>query len=311
MAIDGKDFRSTQLLILAFDHRGTFVEKMLGVKGRRPTQEESSMVSEYKDIIYDGFLQALEKGVPKEVAGILCDEEFGSRVLSDARRKGIAFAVPAEKSGQDEFDFEHGNEFRKAIERIQPTFCKVLVRYNPEGDSEVNRRQVTRLKQLSDYLSERKTGFLFELLVPPTVKQLESVDGNKHAYDAKSRPRLMVQAMNDFQDAGIEPDLWKLEGVENASDAAMLVAQAQAGGRNAGVITLGRGESAEKVREWLEVGARVKGIVGFAVGRTIFWDALTGYREGKLSRKQAVDAICARYMTFVKVWQESRKEYSS
>ena len=74
-------------------------------------------------------------------------------------------ACPAEKSGQEEFDFEYGEEFARHIEAFSPTFCKVLVRYNPEGDRALNQRQTARLKRLSDYLHGSGRLFMFELLV--------------------------------------------------------------------------------------------------------------------------------------------------
>ena len=108
-------------------------------------------------MIYDAFRKAVQTGVPKEKAGILVDEQFGAAILRDAAAEGYITACPAEKSGQDEFDFEYGDDFAAHIEAFAPTFCKVLVRYNPEGDRELNRRQAARLKRLSDYLHIAKS----------------------------------------------------------------------------------------------------------------------------------------------------------
>ena len=65
-------------------------------------------------MIYDGFQAAVAGGVPKEKAGILVDEQFGAAILRDAAANGFTTACPAEKSGQDEFDFEYGEEFAAA-----------------------------------------------------------------------------------------------------------------------------------------------------------------------------------------------------
>lgn len=306
MALSGKDFAKGQLLILAFDHRGSFLEKLFGIKGREPTQEEAVQIADYKTVVYEGFLSALGKGVPKEIAGILVDEQFGSQIVVDARSKGIAFAMPCEKSGQEEFGFDYGSDFGAHIAKFQPSFVKVLVRFNPEGDGEMNRRQLGRLGMLNDFLSRTGRPFLFELLVPATPQQLSSLNGDKAAYDSQLRPKLMVGAMRQIQQAGVEPDVWKMEGVGRPEDAKAIVAQAQADGRKAGVITLGRGESKEKVQEWLKVGAGIGGIIGFAVGRTIFWDALSGMKNGSYSRQQAVDIIAQNYLEFVQLWQGER-----
>ncbi len=133
------------------------------------------------------------------------DEQFGAAILADAAKHGYSTACPAEKSGQDEFDFEYGEDFAKHIEAFQPTFCKVLVRYNPEGDKALNQRQAARLKRLSDYLhAKSQSKFMFELLVPAEKAQLDRVKGDKKAYDLQLRPGLMVEAIQQLQDAGVE-----------------------------------------------------------------------------------------------------------
>src|SRR5438128_9400757 len=111
--------------------------------------ERTAEIAATKQVIYDGFEAAVKAGVPKQKAGILVDEQFGAAILRDATAHGYITACPAEKSGQDEFDFEYGADFARHIEAMSPTFCKVLVRYNPEGDKELNQRQAGRLKQLS------------------------------------------------------------------------------------------------------------------------------------------------------------------
>lgn len=305
--MQGKDFTKSELLILAFDHRGSFMEKLFGIKGRQPTPQETISISDYKKVVYEGFLKALEQGVPKNIAGILVDEQFGSAIVIDAKRRGVNFSMPCEKSGQDEFDFEYGENFPQHIEKFSPSFCKVLVRYNPQGDAVGNARQMARLKKLNNYLANSGRGFLFELLVPATREQLVALNNDKAAYDSQLRPKLMVQSMLEIEEAGVEPDVWKMEGVDSPADAAAIVAAAQANGRKAGVITLGRGESREKVAQWLKVGAGINGIIGFAVGRTIFWDALAGLKEGKHSREQAVAAIATNYNDFVNLWQSKKK----
>ncbi|MCW4028360.1 MAG: DUF2090 domain-containing protein [Candidatus Bathyarchaeota archaeon] len=301
------DWSQRQLLILAFDHRASFLEKMFGIKNRQPTPEEKQQIQDYKQIIFEGFRLAIKKNVPKNIAGLLVDEEFGSGVLRQAKKDGLMFAMPTEKSGQDEFDFDYGEDFAKHIEEFDPTFSKVLVRYNPEGDAEMNKRQLQRLKKLSDYLQKTNRPFLFELIVPSTPAQMQKLGGSKEKWDLELRPKLMVQCLKEIQAAGVEPAIWKLEGVDKPADAEAVVKQAQSGGRKVGVITLGRGESKEKVQEWLTVGAKIPGIIGFAVGRTIFWNPLADYKAGKTSRSQAVEAIAQNYNEFTELWLKECK----
>jgi myo-inositol catabolism protein IolC len=161
-----------QLYILPFDHRGSFQKMMFGWEGPL-TSEQTAQIAATKQVIYDGFKAAVSAGVPKENAGILVDEQFGAAILHDAAKEGFITACPAEKSARDEFEFEYGESFREHIKAFSPTFCKVLVRYNPEGDQSRNKRQAARLRLLSDFLHGGSRSLLmFELLVPPEKEQL-------------------------------------------------------------------------------------------------------------------------------------------
>jgi myo-inositol catabolism protein IolC len=296
------------LYVQPFDHRGSFQTKMFGWKGEL-TPEQTAEIAAAKQVIYEAFKAAIAGGVPKEKAGILVDEQFGAAVLRDAVAHGYTTACPAEKSGQDEFDFEYGEDFGKHIEAFHPTFCKVLVRYNPEGDPALNDRQKTRLKRLSDYLhGQSRSLFMFELLVPAEKAQLDRVNGDKKAYDSQVRPGLMVQAIQQLQDAGVEADVWKIEGLDRREDCVKVVAAARRAGRDkVGCIILGRGEDDKKVNEWLTVASTVPGFIGFAVGRTIFWDPLVEFRARKITEAQAVAEMARRYRSYVDIFESAVK----
>jgi len=292
------------LYILPFDHRGSFQTKMFGWKGAL-TAEQTAEIAAAKQVIYDGFKAAVQDGVPEQKAGILTDEQFGSAILRDAAAQHYTTACCVEKSGQDEFDFEYGEDFARHIETFRPTFSKVLVRYNPEGDRALNARQVRRLNRLSDYLHGQSGPlFMFELLVPAEKSQLERLNGDKKAYDVQLRPNLMVRAIQELQDAGVEPDVWKIEGLDRPEDCEKVVAAARRGGRDrVGCIILGRGEDDRKVHEWLATAAAVPGFIGFAVGRTSFWDPPVAWRAKQITREQAVNDIVRRYREFVDTFE--------
>jgi 5-dehydro-2-deoxygluconokinase len=295
------------LYVQPFDHRGSFQTKMFGWKGKLTT-EQTAQIAAAKQVIYDGFKAAVAAGVPKEKTGILVDEQFGAAILHHAAAQGYITACPAEKSGQDEFDFEYGEEFAKHIEAFRPTFCKVLVRYNPEGNQAQNLRQSARLKRLSDYLHSGNNSLLmFELLVPPEKTQLDSVKGDKKIYDLEIRPGLMVKAIEQLQDVGVEADVWKIEGLDRQEDCEKVVVAARRNGRNkVGCIVLGRGEDDKKVHEWLTTAARVPGLIGFAVGRTVFWQPLVEMRNKKISREAAVAEVARRYQALVDTFEKAR-----
>jgi myo-inositol catabolism protein IolC len=300
LGYDGK------LYILAFDHRGSFQKKMFGIEGD-PTPAETEKITDAKQLIFEGMEIAVERGVDSSAAGVLVDEQFGGEVPRLAREHGLSLTMPVEKSGQDEFDFQYGSDFGAHIERFDPFASKVLVRYNPEGDAEMNERQLGRLKELADWLHEHDRKFLFELLVPAEESQLESVGGDSDRYDAELRPELMRRTIEDIQNYGVEVDIWKIEGVDARDDAQMLAEQTRKGeGReNVKSVLLGRGASDEKVDHWLQQAAGVEGFIGFAIGRSIWWDALKGFLGGDLERRAAAEQIADNYLRFVKVYDDA------
>jgi len=298
LGYDGK------LYILAFDHRGSFQKKMFGITGD-PTAQETETIADAKRVIFEGMLEAVRRGAQPGATGVLVDEQFGGDVPEQARAHGVKLAMPVEKSGQDEFDFEYGDRFGEHVERFDPDFSKVLVRYNPDGDEAMNERQLARLKRLSDWLHQRDRKFLFELLVPATEAQLQQAGGDDERYDSELRPELMRQAIEEIQGAGIEVDVWKIEGVEEREDAAMLAEQARSGSGREGVkcVVLGRGASTEKVDRWLAAASPVEGFVGFAIGRSIWWDALKAFLEQQLVRDRAAAQIADNYLRFTNVYE--------
>ena len=290
------------LYILSFDQRGSFQQGLMGIDGE-PTAHEHQSIRQLKALIYDGLQQALGDGAPRGSCGVLVDEEFGAEVARFARDAGLTLAMPVEQSGRDEFDFEYGDEFAQHIEAFDPAFAKVLVRYNPDGDEEMNRRQSVRLARLSRWLRERERRFLFELLVPATAAQLDQVAGDRDRYDRELRPALVVRTIAELQNADVEPHIWKIEGLDAREDCERTVAQARAGGRDdVTCVVLGRGASVDRVADWLRQAASVPGYVGFAIGRTIWLDALSEHLAGRLDRTAVIDRIAHNYRQMISVY---------
>jgi myo-inositol catabolism protein IolC len=291
------------LAILPFDHRASYTSGLFGWK--EPLNvEQAETVAESKWVIYEGFKKAR---IPKGEAGILVDEQYGIAIIRDATEQGAVTAVSVEKSGQHEFDFAYGDDFAEHIEALQPTFAKVLVRYNPEGDLEMNRRQLERLKRLSDYLNPTHRLFLFELLVPAEAEQLQRVNQDQDIYDTQVRPRLMVQAIEELRQAGVEPDVWKVEGLDERADCERIVEVAHRhGAQNVGLIVLGRGASRERVTHWLQTAASVPGFVGFAVGRTTFWNAVVDFEAKRASLEAAATEIAQNFEEWYRIFNAER-----
>jgi myo-inositol catabolism protein IolC len=289
----------TPLYMLAFDHRNSFSRDLLGIQGT-PTRFEARRVSDVKNVVYEGFQLALLRGVDRASAGLLVDEQYGTKIARSARGEGVVLAMPVERSGRAEFEFEFGDDFGRHIDTFDPTYAKVLVRYNPEGDRELNARQGARLRELSDWLHQRDRKLLFELLIPAEPEQLELLHGDQLRYDQELRPSLVVEAVRELQEAGVEADIWKIEGLDQREDCARVAQQARSGGRDhVGCIVLGRGADDERVLHWLEQAAGVPGFIGFAVGRTLWWNELLAYVGDKIGRAEAATRIATNYRRMI------------
>ena len=285
-----------RLYILAFDHRGSF-EKMVGDVERVPGA---------KTLIWEGFQRAVEQGAPKQFAGVLVDGQYGPDVAREAKAGGYKLAMPVEKSGQNEFDFEYGDRFGEKIEEFDPDFSKVLVRYNPEGDRAMNERQVEKLRRLSEWLHEHHRKYLFELLVPAEDAQLAAVDGDTDRYDTELRPELMMEAILQLQNGGVEADIWKIEGIDDreaCNEIAQLVRRE--GREHVSCVVLGRGASDQKVDEWLRAASGLEGYIGFAIGRSIFGESVKAYAGDPdgFDRDAAVEKIARNYRRFIEVYE--------
>lgn len=309
------------LFILPFDHRSSFAKIF---------QNKEDIISA-KWIIYEAFKKALSDGISKDSAAILVDEEFGDKILLDAKNTGFTTILTTEKSGQKEFAFEYGNEFTRHIEKYKPTFAKALIRYNPEDDNDSKVRQQQQLKVLSDYCYNNGYKFLLEVLIPPTNTSEEPVPvtseersrassparqaresertpprWTQERYDKELRPKLAVSVIKELQNANVEPDVWKLEGMDNVLDYDAIVKQAQSGERhNVGIVVLGRGANQTQVEKWISVGAKVKGVIGFAVGRTVFWQPLVDLKNDKISKEETINQIANNFKYFYHVFMNS------
>jgi myo-inositol catabolism protein IolC len=296
------------LYLMAFDHRGSFEKDLFGASEPVPPDVRDGIMK-VKEIIFDAHRQALAEGAPREFCGVLVDEQFGAGVARQAKAAGVVLAMPVEKSGQEEFEFQYGDDFGAHIEAFDPTFAKVLVRYNPDDDPELNRRQTERLARLSHWLRDRQRNFLFELLVPATKTQLSRFGGDQREYDRKLRPDLVVATIAALQAGGVEPDIWKIEGLDSREACEEVVTQARSEGRD-GVkcIVLGRGADEPQVIEWVRIGASVDGFDGFAVGRTLWEAALTDYLAHKATREQTVDTIAGRYRDVIDAYVSAQAQ---
>ncbi|HDQ88769.1 MAG TPA: DUF2090 domain-containing protein [candidate division WWE3 bacterium] len=285
------------LLILPFDHRSSFSKNILGIEGV-PNPSQTEEIKRLKNLVFKGFLKVRENAENPEELGILVDEMYGLEILQEANKLGVVTSVGVEKSGLDIFDFEYGKKFGKHIDAIEPTYVKVLVRYNPEN-KKANKKQLERLKKLSDFCLKNNRKLLFELLVPPTEKDKNS----EQDFEAVIRPEKTAEAIVEISEK-VKANLWKLEGFSSEGWQQVL----QVIPKDEKVIVLGRGEDAEKVKFWLQEGAKFDQIIGFAVGRTIFMEPLLGHLKNGVSEEDTINKIADNYKVFVDLWMNSRTD---
>ena len=291
------------LLILAMDQRDSFA-KLFGTEESDATPEQVEQMRAAKTLVYRG-VAAVADQVEGAQIGVLTDEEYGPAVLEQAKADGRVLAYPVEKSGQKLFDLEYGDETPQHIERWAPDYVKVLVRMNPDDDQEGTKDQLDKLAALSESLHGSGLPFLFELLVPASDAQLASVGGDSTVYDRDVRPGLVVEVIRSVQAAGVEPTLWKIEGLETAEAARQIVAAAKADGRDADCIVLGRDAPQEKLDHWLQVAAPVDGFVGFAIGRSIWKEPLQRYLEDG-DEATFLETVGQNYLHYVRTYLAAR-----
>ncbi len=291
------------LLILAMDQRDSFA-KLFGTEEDEASPEQVTQMRAAKTLVYRG-LAAVAGQVEGAQIGVLTDEEYGPAVLEAAHADGRVLAYPVEKSGQHLFDLEYGDETPAHIRRWDPDYVKVLVRMNPDDAPADTRDQLDKLARLSTSLHDTGLPFLLELLVPASDAQLASVDGDGTAYDRDVRPGLVVEVIEAVQAAGVEPTLWKIEGLETTEAAQQVVAAAKAGGRDADCIVLGRDAPQQNLDHWLRVAAGVPGFVGFAIGRSIWKEPLERYLADG-DEATFLQVVGQNYLHYVRTYLSAR-----
>jgi myo-inositol catabolism protein IolC len=294
-----------ELFLLAMDHRDSLEHDVYGITGD-PDAADVARLQQGKLLIFQGLLAAIEGGADAAAAGVLVDERFGAEVARRARQHHVDLAMPIERSGQKLFTLEYGDDWLEHVADFDPDQVKVLVRDNPDDDPAGRAKQFKDLAVVSWALKEAARSFIVELLVPATAAQLAQVGADALRYDRELRPALTTAVIADFQSHGVEPTLWKIEGLETADAAAQVVAAARQGGRDeVRCIVLGRDAPADRLDHWLAIAAATDGFVGFAIGRSIWEQPLRDHVAGG-SEADFVAAVARNYSHFASVYAAAR-----
>jgi myo-inositol catabolism protein IolC len=290
----------TQIFALAFDHRNSLRRDFMHLTGQPAPEQQATMVAA-KGIVTDALIAAAPQVSP-DTPVLLIDHEYGGQFVHRAQAAGVKVAMPVEESGQAELRYLCDGHPERVVDAHHPDYVKVLIRYNPGGDTAMNARQRGRLRQLSDWLDGRPERLMLELLVPPEPAQLAAVADDQSRFDRETRAALTVAAIDQIAGDGLRPALWKIEGPESLQDAARIAEAVRSVHADAGCLVLGRGADDAAVRRWLAIAAATDGFTGFAVGRTIWWHALKGFAGGG-DAGTAVRAVTARYLDLVRYYR--------
>ncbi|MFT4028755.1 MAG: DUF2090 domain-containing protein [Protaetiibacter sp.] len=285
------------IAILAFDHRAEFSRSVFDRDPEQLSPAEFAMLSEAKSLVFEGFLAALPR-LGEVQPGILADEEFGGVVLERSRERDFLLALPVERADQEVFRFDYGDDFLEHITRYAPDYAKALVRISIHDEAGSIRLQLSRLRRLSDALAEAGIGFMFELVVRPSGRELEQVGLDTRRYEDELRPETMRATMRLVQEAGIAVDVWKLQGIATQADAESIAEQARSANPDARCIVLGGAADPRRVDDWLDVAASTHGFAGFAFGRNIWRDALREWSVGAASPDEVVSRVARSYLDF-------------
>ena len=287
------DSADTPKMVLAIDHRFDLFTELLSASPVHPTAAERERAASLKQVVFEGLLKAVENGVPKSEAAVWTDSDLGESILLRARGMNLNTMMSVERARVAEFRFEDALGFSERMSNLDVTYAAARVPYNPGEESMVNEAQQRKLRRLSEIARSSSPGLTLELIMRPTQAQLDQ-SGSVEAWDTDVRPSLIVQAIHELQDAGVEPDLWALRGIDNAAAMATATAQAQVDDRKAGVLfTLG-GEM-ELDQDLINLAARTPGCRGIVFGPAIYADHLRAYNEEEIDRDEASVRIAERY----------------
>lgn len=287
------------MMVLAVDHRFDLFTELLSASPVHPAAAERERAANLKQVVFDGVLKAVEGGVPKSQAAIWTDSDLGESILLRGRGMKLNTMMSVERARVAEFRFEDALGFSERLSNLGVTYAAARVPYNPGEELQVNEAQQRKLRRLSEICRSSGPKLTLELVMRPTQVQLDQ-SASVEAWDAEIRPGLMVQAIRELQDAGVEPDLWALRGINNQAAMATATAQARVDDRKAGVLfTVGDdfSGSPEMDQDLINLAARTPGCQGLLIGPAIYAADLGEYDTGQIDRDEASARIAKRYIS--------------
>ncbi len=275
-----------RVYMLAADHRWQWEEWCAGES--IPAQR----IAEVKGLIFEACVRARERSPQvRQFGSLLFDLIYAAPYVERARQMGIPVATPAEKAGV--FPLQWG--FEPFHAGLRGTIAKVLIRHRPEQPAAEQEAQIDKMLAIQAWCREQRMPLLIEIIVMRAHEPEE-------AFEAAGRPAILAAAIRHAYSRGLAPDLWKLEGTSSREGARQIDAAIREQPGCAQII-LGKGADAATIDRWFDAAASCPSAIGFAVGRSIFWEPGTSYLRGTLDGDAAIEAMCDSYISLVDAWE--------
>jgi len=268
--------------IFAFDHR-LQLEEMDGytlAKG-----------GAFKELCLRAALQVQDG---RQGYGILSDDRIGRTSLHAAAGTGLWVGRPTERPGARPIEFERelGDDLGGLEEWPRDTVVKLLIFPHPDDSPEMLTHHKREVKRLFSAARRNRLEFLLEI-IPSKVGPVDDMTS-----------AVLIQ---DYYDAGIYPDWWKLEPFKTAETWQNAVdAIARNDPHTRGIVVLGLDAPEQELAASFALAAAQPLVKGFAVGRTIFGDAARAWLKGEMSDADAVAQMAQRYQRLCDIWEKAR-----
>ena len=278
-----------RVYMLAADHRWQW-EEWCDARSMPRTR-----IAEVKRLAYDGFLLARDRSAAvRECGALLIDEQYASPVITEALKAGVNVGTPAEKAGS--FPLAWCEPFSRAL---TGAFVKVLVRHRPDDDREIRDRQWAKLKALQTWCHGAGKPLVIEVLVARRQEPEEE-------FEASGRPAMLAGFIGEAYRRALAPDFWKIEGTPS-KEGARIIDAAIAADSWCRQIILGKAADLDTIHRWFAAAAGSPTAVGFAIGRSVFWEPSEAFLSGTRTAGQAAADICANYLRLVDAWDARRR----
>ncbi|MBI4924099.1 MAG: 5-dehydro-2-deoxygluconokinase [Devosia nanyangense] len=267
-----------QLMALAIDHRSQLED----LPGATPAK-----LTAFKRLAVKA---AARVAAGRPGYGMLIDDKYGRDALFDAGEEGnLWIARPIELPGSRPLRFEFSQDLSRFTEWPVDHCIKVLCFYHPDDAAPLKAEQIERLRQAYD--AARRIGR--ELLI-------EIIASRNGALGDTTVSRVL----SELYDAGLKPDWWKLEPQSSRGAWGEIDRVIEARDPYCrGVVLLGLEASEPELERGFAAARSARTVKGFAVGRTIFAEAVRAWLAGTMSDEQAVADMAHRFESLTSIWQ--------